>query len=58
MTRSGGVVEELREIRRVMEGLVGVMKRVAIGEKGDSKTGRAKRTRLRKREKRGEKRTV
>lgn len=29
-----------------------------IGEKGDSKTGRAKRTRLRKREKRGEKRTV
>lgn len=31
VTRSEGVVEELRDIRRVMEELVGVMKRVANG---------------------------
>lgn len=31
VTRSGGVVEELRKIRRIMEELVGVMKRVASG---------------------------
>ncbi|EFN64012.1 hypothetical protein EAG_02568 [Camponotus floridanus] len=31
VARSGGVVEELREIRRVMEELVRVMKKVASG---------------------------
>lgn len=31
VVRSGGVVEELREIRRVMEELVGVTKKVASG---------------------------
>lgn len=31
VVRSGGIVEELREIRRVMEELVGVTKKVASG---------------------------
>lgn len=31
VVRNGGVVEELREIRRVMEELVGVTKKVASG---------------------------
>lgn len=48
VNRSGGVVEELREIKRVMEELVEVMKKVASGlERREAAGGRVMRRKRR-----------